>query len=1283
VSVKVIAELNPFSTRRTALTANAQPIAGIVRELNTAFALSQARVSRNGEIVTDFSEMARDGDILWIKFVPAGTQMAGAGMKAGGWALAFIGLVVGVTLGWTGIGGALGVALIGAGVSLATGGTVLLNVNLNIPSLKDSEKPDVDPSIRGARNQMRPHGRIPVLFGRHRIYPDLAAKPYTEIINGKQYYTQLFCGGYKDCVIDPASMKLGETPLVDLSQTKNITSILAGADTHIRVEILQNGEASGIYPHCVHENMVSAALKNKDDDGNPIDITRTTPDKTDTINVDILLPNGIGKYNDDGSLGSASVEVRASYKKLTDPDSSYQLLGYFNSGSNTISGAELKTKRYQITKSVPAGQYTVKVERVTADSDGSSRTIDQVYVGSIRSKKSTRPIRLERQRELTIVALRVMATEKMSGVVESFNYVATAKLPVYSGPGTGANYWLTTAETRNPASALLYALRGRAAQQFVDAADIDWPALEAFYTWCADHEYTCNAYCSEAVTVAELLRMIGGTARADILRIDSKISVVQDIERNSHAQLFTPKNTKSYSVTMLSADVPDAISLHFIDEAAGFAENDCLVYNTPDGNRAAEPETTQRENLWGITDDAQARRIGMYTYACLKNRPFVHTIEVDIEYLLCSKGDWIQYAGDIALAGTTQGRVVSPIMADGLCVGIRTDEPIEMNSVTQYAVRIRKSDGTVVLKEIVFLPGTPKEYPRYPVNGPALFDPGLGDPVLVDTSVTEPRHDVYFTEPFPASEAPVSGDLYAFGIRGREVLDLIITDIQPQADLSATLVCVEYSPEIFGVDSPGFVLPEFKNKITPFSGAVDSGTITPEQWKLFVAYHDNEAEPPRPTGDGLGGGWHYAQTLYSVWQSSKMAESVTAGAWGPPVRIRNERGNTDVTPLYLTLSPQNKNFECDGDENILAGLLPFTSQARLFKWNTQITGDIAWSLQNAPAGVTVNQSGLVTVSGGASLSYENNITVRAEYQGTTYTAVLSFTRDRGVSAPRYLGTINTLPSNAQVTIVSGPAVGLVTARQGDYVLAVTSGATWQAGRVYQWTGIAWEYRAPDKYTDLYLRCFKDGLAVPGLTQDMGWFGAVFSRLIIAQQAFIETLEAQLLKITGAIYGGDRYDSAGNVIDQSKAGWFLGADGVLKAMQGIFEKITLTATSFEITVGNKGYLPVGFIYFQLKGQPAPGELFTGTWENISSQFAGLFFRVEGGNAAAFGSNSQNMSIQTHSHSYSRHSSLVSIYNGNEYKGNYKINDFESGTTGPTGDTETRPVNTTIRVWKRTS
>jgi hypothetical protein len=1151
-----------------------------VRELNSGFPLSQARACLNGEIVTDLSIKALDGDELSVRFVPGGggtTEDAGAGMKIGGWALAALGIAACFI---PGLGAPIGIAIIGTGLSMALGGAVLLNVD--IPSLSDRERPENDPSIRGGKNQSRPGGRIPVLFGRRRVYPDLAANPHTQIIGGRQYYVQLFCGGYRDCSIDLSSIKLGETLLADLSETKDIGKILSGADSAVRLEILQNGEASEVYPRCVHEDAISAPLQKAIDAPGggkmPGALVRSTPDRTDAINVDIFFYNGLGKYSDSGELGPASVEVRVSYKPFDAPDSAYALLGHFNSGSSVISGAELKTKRFQAEKSgLAPGRYTVKIERVTPDSTD-SKVVDQVHAGSVRSFKSAPPVSEARRKGLTVIALRALATGQMNGMLDSFNYVATARLPVYSGGGSGPLYWLEAAETRNPASALLCALQGRAAQQPVDPADIDWPSLEAFYAWCGqkdadgDPKYACDAYLSESVTIAELMRMIGGTARAEILRIDSKISVVQDIERPAPVQLFTPKNTISYSVAMFSADIPDAIALGFADGDSGYAQNELKVYNTPDGNPPSRPpETIQKADLWGVTNSKQARRIGMYNYACLKNRPFVHTIEADIEYLVCGKGDWVQYAGDIALAGTAQGRIKGAIWAGGLCVGIDTDEPIAMAEGKRWAVRVRRSDGTIILKDAV--PAgkrLEKSIAYYPGGGEDLYEPPVGALYAVgeDNAYYEPLNAVYFAEPLAEADAPKAGDVYAFGARGYEALDLVITDVQPGQNLTAVLACVEYSPEIFGVDRPGFVLPEFASRITPVSGAVDSGVVNPDRMRSFYAWHDGEEEPERPSGDGQNGGWHRVQTYRSVWQSAKTAESADSGEWGLPVRIRAQRGAEDITPVWLSLSPQRVAVETDGGGSVLSGL-PFAVQARLHKWNSVLPG-AEFSLVGAPPGVSADPlTGVITAAAGAALGGVDSITVRASYQGAAYTAALSIEKSAASSVPRYLGTVAELAAgSAAGAVAKGPAAGQATARLGDYVLAVAAVAGRLAGSVFQWAGASWEYRPPENYSELYIRCFRDGLDVPELSQDMGWFGAVFARLLAAQQAFIEELSAQVIKLQagGAIYGGNKYLASGNADPQAPAGakgFWLGANGELKAEGGEFSgKVIADSGSFS-------------------------------------------------------------------------------------------------------------------------
>lgn len=134
----------------------------------------------------------------------------------------------------------------------------------------------------------------------------------------------------------------------------------------------------------------------------------------------------------------------------------------------------------------------------------------------------------------------------------------------------------------------------------------------------------------------------------------------------------------------------------------------------------------------------------------------------------------------------------------------------------------------------------------------------------------------------------------------------------------------------------------------------------------------------------------------------------------------------------------------------------------------------------------------------------------------------------------------------------------------------------------------------------------------------------------------------------------------------------------------------------------GNLPIGFIYFQLRGQLTPDVLFntTGKWQDISSSFAGRFFRVAGGAAVNFG-NQQNGGIPN----------LYGMITGDEFgrgitqkTGVFRRSDTNSGTDsyGAAGAPcirlifdassfnslygaamEVRPINETIRIWKKIS
>jgi hypothetical protein len=120
------------------------------------------------------------------------------------------------------------------------------------------------------------------------------------------------------------------------------------------------------------------------------------------------------------------------------------------------------------------------------------------------------------------------------------------------------------------------------------------------------------------------------------------------------------------------------------------------------------------------------------------------------------------------------------------------------------------------------------------------------------------------------------------------------------------------------------------------------------------------------------------------------------------------------------------------------------------------------------------------------------------------------------------------------------------------------------------------------------------------------------------------------------------------------------------------------------------VPIGFIYAQLPGQPEPKNLWPMVeWKDVTSDYAGLFFRAEGGGSAAFGkTQDENCPRVTHVKREGRTWNDEVTLPVGEWSGM-----VESGQGGDewnalahrffTSAVEVRPRNKAVRIWKRTN
>ncbi len=121
------------------------------------------------------------------------------------------------------------------------------------------------------------------------------------------------------------------------------------------------------------------------------------------------------------------------------------------------------------------------------------------------------------------------------------------------------------------------------------------------------------------------------------------------------------------------------------------------------------------------------------------------------------------------------------------------------------------------------------------------------------------------------------------------------------------------------------------------------------------------------------------------------------------------------------------------------------------------------------------------------------------------------------------------------------------------------------------------------------------------------------------------------------------------------------------------------------------VPIGFIYAQLPSQPEPQTLWpTVEWKDVTSDYAGLFFRAEGGEAEPFGKvqygNAPFIYIDQVTNAFSNDNKASS----NLTSSGWSPYIYTGSSTGNTvairfhvnrNDGEIRPTNKAVRIWKR--
>ena len=370
-------------------------------------------------------------------------------------------------------------------------------------------------------------------------------------------------------------------------------------------------------------------------------------------------------------------------------------------------------------------------------------------------------------------AIRLQSTSKVNGQVDGINGIVQSM---------GFNWYPTSPSNilegewryepiNNPASLFLYVLMHQANTYRVNgftqaeiSSQVDIDAIKQWHYYCAQQNFTFNTVLDSVSSIMDVLRDICAAGRASPLLKDGKWSVVVDQPKTEIVQHFTPHNSWGFESIRTIPRIPDAFRCVIRDEENSYQDREIVVYNLNKTQNTSH--VYEQISLPGITNQQTAKKHIRWNLAQLRLRPERYTINTDLEYLVCNRGDRVKIAHDVPLWGTASGRIGS-ITITGDQRQCNLDDVVLLEANTNYVIRVRLSNGKYELGQV---------------------------------SVTETKYYESITYTKTSSTGtlnPAAGDLFLIGETDTAINDLVVLSIEPLDNKSARLVLVDYSAGIY------------------------------------------------------------------------------------------------------------------------------------------------------------------------------------------------------------------------------------------------------------------------------------------------------------------------------------------------------------------------------------------------------------------------------------------------------------------------------------------------------
>lgn len=468
-------------------------------------------------------------------------------------------------------------------------------------------------SIGAQGNSARIGQPIPEVFGRHIVYPDFAAMPYTEYSGNDQYLYQLFVIGRGHYDIE--QIRIEDTLLSSFDEVETQVIGPGGTVTLFPTRVITSTEVSG--QEMEYDVAVGPFV------ANPADTA------ANLLGFDVVLPRGLYYANDNGGLDSRSIGLRLEYQAI---DADGAAVGSWTIAENiTITAATTTPIRRSYRYAVPTGRYQCRVTRTTTKATDTRTGNDLAWAGLRAYIPGA-----QSYGDVTLLAMRIRATDNISAQASrKVNVIVTRKLPTWDGSA-----WSAPVSTRSPAWAAAYIARQRLPDSRINLA-----ALKALADTCAARGDRFDGVFDSQGTAWEAITNVGRVARAAPFMQGGRLQVYRDAPEPLPVAMFSPRNMLRNSFRlnykMASEDMADSIDVEYFDSGTWSWKTVRATLPLGTANRPVKVK------LYGVTSRAHAWREGMYMAACNRYRRRFCTWQTEMDGFIPSLGDCVAITHDL------------------------------------------------------------------------------------------------------------------------------------------------------------------------------------------------------------------------------------------------------------------------------------------------------------------------------------------------------------------------------------------------------------------------------------------------------------------------------------------------------------------------------------------------------------------------------------------------------------------------------------------------------------